>query len=273
MALVIYFQGPHSFSGEDSAELHVHGSPAVVEEVLACLAQLPALRPALPGEFTRRALVNGKLGLLEAEGLVDLIAADTSTQRRIALQQMSGAATAMYDRWRGELIKCLAHVEAHIDFGEDDEVGSSAVSGAQERAAKVLADIEELARNDVCGEVLRTGVEVVLSGPPNAGKSSMLNVLSKRQAAIVSPIAGTTRDVVEVRLNMGGVAVIMKDTAGLRGAAGDDIEAEGEFSALVPSHHRGRLELSMGSQIFALRWQESHARALHFMTRLSGSLS
>lgn len=231
MALVIYFQGPSSFSGEDSAELHVHGSPAVVEEVLECLAHLPALRPALPGEFTRRALLNGKLGLLEAEGLVDLIAADTSMQRRIALQQMSGAATAMYDTWRDELIKCLAHVEAHIDFGEDDEVGMSAVSGARERAARVLAEMEQLARNDACGEVLRTGVEVVLSGPPNAGKSSMLNVLSKRDAAIVSPIAGTTRDVVEVRLNMGGVAVIMKDTAGLRSTASDEVEAEGKLSA------------------------------------------
>jgi tRNA modification GTPase len=232
MALVIYFKGPHSFSGEDSAELHVHGSPAVVEEVLDCLSHLRALRPALPGEFTRRALLNGKLGLLEAEGLVDLIAADTSLQRRMALQQFSGAATAMYDRWRAELIKCLAHVEAHIDFGEDEEVGTAAVAGARERAAQVLAEIEQLARNNTCGEVLRTGVEVVLSGPPNAGKSSMLNLLSKRQAAIVSPIAGTTRDVVEVRLNMGGVPVIMKDTAGLRTAPGDEIEAEGESAEI-----------------------------------------
>ena len=198
MALVIYFQGPKSFSGEDSVELHVHGSPAVVEEVLECLSQQQSLRPALPGEFTRRALLNGKLGLLEAEGLADLIAADTSMQRRIALQQLSGAATAMYDRWREELVKCLAHVEAYIDFGEDDEVGFSAVHGAQERAALVLAEIEQLARTDRCAEVLRTGVEVVLTGPPNAGKSSLLNLLSQRQAAIVSPVAGTTRDVVEV---------------------------------------------------------------------------
>ena len=119
-----------------------------------------ALRPALPGEFTRRALLNGKLGLLEAEGLADLIAADTSIQRRMALQQLSGASTAMYDRWRDELIKCLAHVEAFIDFGEDDEISTAAMLGARERAMRVLTDIERLVATDNCGEVLRTGVEV-----------------------------------------------------------------------------------------------------------------
>ena len=187
MGIVIYFEGPKSFSGEDSAELQVHGSPAVVEEVLDCLSQIPSLRPALPGEFTRRAVLNGKLGLLEAEGLADLIAADTSIQRRIALQQLSGVATVMYDKWREELIKCLAHVEAFIDFGEDDEVGSAAVQGARDRAAVVLGEIQALERSDRCGEVLRTGVEVVLTGPPNAGKSSLLNLLSQRQAATSMP--------------------------------------------------------------------------------------
>ena len=232
MALVIFFEGPRSFTGEDSAELHVHGSPAVVEEVLDCLFHQPALRPSLPGEFTRRALLNGKLGLLEAEGLADLIAADTSLQRRLALQQLSGAASAVYNRWREELIKCLAHVEAHIDFGEDDEVGSAAVDAARARAAEVLAEICAQAAADGHSELVRSGVEVVLTGPPNAGKSSLLNVLSKRDAAIVSPVAGTTRDVVEVRLNLGGVPVILKDTAGLRSAATDPIEVEGISRAL-----------------------------------------
>jgi tRNA modification GTPase len=232
MAVVLFFEGPRSFTGEDSAELHVHGSPAVVEEVLACLSHQPALRPALPGEFTRRALLNGKLGLLEAEGLADLIAADTSLQRRLALQQLSGAASAVYNRWREELIKCLAHVEAHIDFGEDDEVDSAAVDAARARAAEVLAEIRAQAAADGHSELVRSGVEVVLTGPPNAGKSSLLNVLSKRDAAIVSPEAGTTRDVVEVRLNLGGVPVILKDTAGLRSAATDPIEVEGISRAL-----------------------------------------
>jgi len=236
MAVVIYFEGPKSFTGEDSAELHVHGSPAVVEEVLACLSHQPSLRPALPGEFTRRALLNGKLGLLEAEGLADLIAADTSLQRRLALQQLSGAASAVYDRWREQLIKCLAHVEAHIDFGEDDEVDTAAVEAARTRAAEVLAEIRAQAAADGCGEMVRSGVEVVLTGPPNAGKSSLLNVLSQRDAAIVSPVAGTTRDVVEVRLNLGGVPVILKDTAGLRGNATDPVEAEGISRALAAYH-------------------------------------
>ncbi|MGB1591487.1 MAG: tRNA modification GTPase, partial [Promethearchaeia archaeon] len=227
VALVLYFQGPKSFTGEDSGELHVHGSPAVIEEVLACLTQQPSLRPALPGEFTRRALLNGKLGLLEAEGLADLIAADTSLQRQMALQQLSGTTTALYDRWRGELVKSLAHVEAFIDFGEDDEIDNVAVGGARERGARVLAEMSALELSDRCGEVLRSGVPVVLTGPPNAGKSSLLNVLARRQAAIVSPVAGTTRDVVEVRLNLEGTPVILRDTAGLRVAAENPIEAEG----------------------------------------------
>ena len=236
VALVLYFQGPKSFTGEDSGELHVHGSPAVIEEVLACLTQQPSLRPALPGEFTRRALLNGKLGLLEAEGLADLIAADTSLQRQMALQQLSGTTTALYDRWRGELVKSLAHVEAFIDFGEDDEIDNVAVGGARERGARVLAEMSALELSDRCGEVLRSGVPVVLTGPPNAGKSSLLNVLARRQAAIVSPVAGTTRDVVEVRLNLEGTPVILRDTAGLRVAAESPIEVEGVIRALDAFH-------------------------------------
>lgn len=224
-ALVIRFVAPQSFTGEDVAEFHVHGGRAVVEGVLSALGRLPDLRAALPGEFTRRAFENGKLDLTEAEGLADLIDAETEAQRRQALRQMEGALGQLYEGWRGRLIRVLAYAEAEIDFADEDIPGDlMARLGPQIEA--LAGEIQNHLDDGGRGERLRDGVEVAIVGPPNVGKSSLLNRLAGREAAIVSDEAGTTRDVLEVRLDLGGVPVTLADTAGLREAEGA-IEKEG----------------------------------------------
>ncbi|NXT74361.1 GTPB3 GTPase, partial [Zapornia atra] len=250
--LVVWFPGPRSFTGEDCAELHVHGGPAVVSGVLQALGRLPGLRPAEPGEFTRRAFHHGKLDLTAAEGLGDLIRAETEAQRRQALRQMEGELGQLYQRWSETLTQALAHLEAYIDFSEDDNVEEEVLlQGCGDRAgthhlcyplppqhpsrslpavdATVRALEQEIGshlQNGRRGELLRGGVRAVIAGPPNVGKSSLLNLLCQRPAAIVSPVAGTTRDVVEVSLNIGGYPLVLSDTAGLRDAT-DPIEQEG----------------------------------------------
>jgi len=234
-ALVIWFPKPASFTGEDVAELHLHGGRAVIDAVTSALSRLPDLAPAAPGEFTRRAFENGKLDLTQAEGIADLVDAETEAQRRQALRQTEGELGALYERWRSVLIRALAHLEADIDFAEDEDLPTGLAAG-------VVAGLQELSRaiadhlaDGHRGERLRDGVYVVIAGPPNAGKSSLLNVLAKREAAIVSAVAGTTRDVIEVHLDLGGVAVIVADTAGLRQADdenADEIEREGVRRAL-----------------------------------------
>lgn len=223
--LVLWFPGPASVTGEDVAELHVHGGRAVIAGVLDALARIDGLRPAEPGEFTRRAFEHGKLDLTAAEGVADLIAAQTAAQRRQALRQMDGALGALYDRWRTTLVGGLAHLEADIDFPDEDLPGGVADAVAP-RVADVRADIARHLDDRHRGERLRDGLAVVILGPPNVGKSSLLNALSRSDAAIVSDIAGTTRDVIEVRMDLDGFAVRLIDTAGLR-EAGDVIEAEG----------------------------------------------
>ncbi len=224
-ALVIRFAGPHSFTGEDVAEFHVHGGRAVVEGVLSALGRLSDLRAALPGEFTRRAFENGKLDLTEAEGLADLIDAETEAQRRQALRQMEGALGQLYEGWRGRLIRVLAYAEAEIDFADEDIPGDLMKRLGPEIEA-LAGEIQSHLDDGRRGERLREGVEVAIVGPPNVGKSSLLNRLAGRDAAIVSDEAGTTRDVLEVRLDLGGVPVTLADTAGLREAEGA-IEKEG----------------------------------------------
>ncbi|MBI1180407.1 MAG: tRNA uridine-5-carboxymethylaminomethyl(34) synthesis GTPase MnmE [Alphaproteobacteria bacterium] len=223
--LALWFPAPASFTGEDVAEIHLHGGPAVIAAAVAALEQVSGLVPAEPGEFTRRAFENGRLDLTEAEGLADLVNADTEAQRMQALRQMDGALGALYEGWRGDLIRALAFLEAELDFPDEDL--------PEELAGRVLPDLERLAReirahlaDDRRGEALRDGFQVVITGAPNVGKSSLLNALARREVAIVSEHAGTTRDALEVRLDLGGYPVVLVDTAGLRDST-DVIEQEG----------------------------------------------
>jgi len=222
--LVLWFPAPGSYTGEDSAELHLHGGPAVIAAVAEALARLGA-RPAEPGEFTRRAFLNGRMDLTEAEGIADLIAAETEAQRRQALRQAGGALARLHGGWAERLTTLLAHQEAAIEFADEDlptDLGDRARAGARALRAEIAAHLAD----DRRGERLRDGLLVAILGAPNAGKSSLLNALAGRDAAIVSARAGTTRDVVEVRLDLAGVPVTLADTAGLREAA-DEIEQEG----------------------------------------------
>jgi tRNA modification GTPase len=229
--LALWFPGPASFTGEDVAELHVHGGPAVIAAIIdACLTQ-PDVRIAEPGEYTRRAFENGKLDLAEAEGLADLVDAETEGQRRQALRQRRGALSAVYEGWRGRLIEAAALIEAEIDFPDEDLPGELSCRAGP--LLQALADDMGRHLDDAHrGERIRDGFRIAIIGPPNAGKSSLLNALAEREAAIVSDIPGTTRDVVEVRLVLAGYPVWIADTAGLREAA-DAIEAEGVRRALA----------------------------------------
>ncbi|MGB3718054.1 MAG: tRNA uridine-5-carboxymethylaminomethyl(34) synthesis GTPase MnmE [Proteobacteria bacterium] len=233
-ALVLWFPAPASFTGEDVAELHVHGGRAVVHAVLGALAEIPGCRPAEAGEFARRAFENGKLDLTMAEGLADLIDAETEAQRKQALRQAEGALAALYDGWRNSLIEALALVEAAIDFSDEGDVGETTFAKAVPVVQGLEAEIRRHLADGNRGEILREGFHVVLAGPPNVGKSSLLNALARRDAAIVSDEAGTTRDVIEVRLDLEGLPIIVSDTAGIREAAGR-VEQEGIRRTLARS--------------------------------------
>lgn len=224
-ALVLRFTAPHSFTGEDVTELHLHGGPAVIKAVLEALAHCPSLRVAEPGEFTRRAFLNNKIDLAQAEGLADLIDAQTAAQHRQALRQMGGEASVRVANLREQIIAPLALLEAYIDF-PDEEIPDEVLTETTQRIGKLSAEIQSLLNDGGIGEKIREGIEIVILGPPNAGKSSLLNCLSKREAAIVSEEAGTTRDTIEVHLEIGGYEVTLVDTAGLRETSGA-IEAEG----------------------------------------------
>lgn len=228
--LVIWFPGPASFTGEDMAELHTHGSRAVVSEVIEAVLSLDGTRVAEPGEFARRAFENGKLDLTQVEGLADLISAETEAQRRQALAQAEGSLRALYEGWRAELLRAQALVEAGLDFADEGDVVADVATKAEAIVAPLLASISHHLA-DRRGERLRDGVRIVIAGPPNVGKSSLLNALARRDVAIVSEEAGTTRDVLEVHLDLGGLPVILSDTAGLRETE-SKVEAEGVRRAL-----------------------------------------
>ena len=226
-ALVLGFAGPASFTGEDVVELHVHGGRAVLEAVLDGIAATGKARTAAAGEFTRRAFDAGKLDLTEVEGLADLVDAETEAQRRQALRQMSGALGGLYTGWRTRLVAAMAHFEAGIDFIDEGDVPAEVAAAVRPEIEALITEMRVHLDDARRGEILRDGYSIAIIGPPNAGKSSVLNYLAGRDAAIVSTQAGTTRDVVEVRLDLGGYPVVVADTAGLRDCAGDDIEAEG----------------------------------------------
>ena len=223
--LVLWFPAPHSYTGDDVAELHLHGGTAVRQRVLEILNQCDGLRMAEPGEFTRRAVLAGKIDFTEAEGLIDLIDAETDAQRRQALLQSQGVLGELYDSWRDKLLPSLAHMEAAIDF-PDEDLPEDMEAAIWSTVKTLIQEIEQHLEDGHRGEILRDGLKIAIVGPPNVGKSSLLNWLASREAAIVSAIEGTTRDVIEVHLDLGGFPVVLADTAGIRDAR-SDIESMG----------------------------------------------
>lgn len=224
--LVLWFPGPASFTGEDCLEFHLHGGVAVVKAMLREIGRQGGLRPAEPGEFTRRAFINGKLDLVQAEALSDLIAAETEAQRRLAANGADGRESALYRDWRERLVTLRAAVEAELDFSDERDVPEDVGSGVLDELGTLAAEMELHCRGYARAEMIRDGFNVVLAGAPNAGKSSLLNALAKRDVAIVSPEAGTTRDLIEVSLDLDGYKVRLTDTAGLR-RTGDAVEIAG----------------------------------------------
>ncbi|XP_064554642.1 tRNA modification GTPase GTPBP3, mitochondrial [Drosophila montana] len=225
--LLLWFPGPASFTGEDACEFQVHGSLAVIAAMLDALGQLPGLRPAQPGEFTKRAFFGGKLDLTEVEGLADLIHAETEAQRKQALLQSTGALGRLYDNWRKRLIRCAAHLEAYIDFAEEEQIEGGVIVQLTRELNAVKREISAHLNDQRQGELLRDGVRTVIIGAPNVGKSSLLNLLCQRAVSIVTEQAGTTRDIIETMHNFGGYPVVFADTAGLRKHTTDTIEVEG----------------------------------------------
>lgn len=214
--LTLFFPAPHSFTGEDCAEFHLHGGKAVVEKMLAVLGELPGCRIAEAGEFTRRAFANGKMDLTIAEGLADLIAAETEGQRRLAMQVASGNQRKLYSEWRQRLINARAFIEAELDFADESDVPGSVSMQLWQQLSALKHEIEHHIASGKRAAMLRDGLHVVIVGAPNAGKSSLLNFLAGRDVAIISEEAGTTRDLLEVKLDLGGIPVYVTDTAGLR---------------------------------------------------------
>jgi tRNA modification GTPase len=230
-SLVLWLPGPANFTGEDMAELHVHGGRAVVAGVLEALAAA-GLRLAEPGEFTRRAFGNGKIDLTEAEGLADLLHAETAYQRRQALAQHCGALRGHYELWRTTLLRAMAYVEASLDFSDEESVAEHAFREALPPARGLLAELERALADGRRGELVRDGIRVAILGAPNVGKSSLLNALAGREAAIVFHEPGTTRDVIEIALDLDGFPFILRDTAGLRETE-SPVEQEGIRRALA----------------------------------------
>lgn len=229
--LLLSFPAPNSFTGEDVLEIHCHGSPAVVAAILKTLGEFSDCRAAEAGEFTRRAFVNGKMDLTEIEGLSDLLAAQTDLQRRAALREARGASRALYTKWRQDVLQARALLEALIDFSDEEDIPASILETAGQFLHELKGEIDTHLSRAKSAEILRDGLTVVIAGPPNAGKSSLLNALSRRDVAIVTDEPGTTRDILEVHLDLDGLPVTLIDTAGLREAS-NKVEREGVRRAL-----------------------------------------
>jgi tRNA modification GTPase len=228
--VVIWFPRPNSYTGEDLAEFHVHGSRAVVSALHSSISGIKNCRLAEPGEFTKLAFQNGKINLLKAEGIADLVSAETEIQRKQAVEIMNGKSSDKFTSWRAKLLKILAHVEAKIDF-PDEDLPKDILDEIQKTSNQVSKEIEKVLDDQKVGERIREGFKIAIVGPTNAGKSSLLNYLSKRDVAIVSEIAGTTRDVIETHLNLDGYPVVVSDTAGIRESK-NEIEKKGIKLAL-----------------------------------------
>jgi len=234
-AVILYFTAPNSFTGEDVAELHIHGSRAIIVELLEILSAFDNTRLAEPGEFSKRAFENGKMDLTEAEGLADLIDAETKAQARQAMRQKQGLLGSLYDKWRSELISILANIEAYIDF-PDEPIPEDTTKIVEQQVRGLIEQISKHLNDNQKGEKLRSGITAVIAGAPNTGKSSLMNCLAQRDVAIVSDIAGTTRDSIEVHLDLGGYPLTLIDTAGLR-ESDDKIESEGIRIALEKANN------------------------------------
>ena len=230
--LAIFFPGPASFTGEDCAEFHLHGGRAVVEALSAALLAIDGMRPAEAGEFTRRAFLNGKMDLVEAEALADLVNAETEAQRRFAVVSAGGAQSTLYEGWRKRIVHARAMIEAELDFADESDVPGSVADAVWIDVAALADEIDRHVAGFHRAEILREGFSVVIVGAPNAGKSSLLNALARREVAIVTDEPGTTRDLVQVALDLDGVKVVITDTAGIREGAGK-VEAIGIARALA----------------------------------------
>lgn len=225
-AVILNFKAPSSFTGEDAAEITLHGGPAVVAGVMEALSKTKKCRMAEPGEFTKRAFLNNKMDLTQAEAIADLTSAETRLQRRQALSQLSGSLKDIYDGFRDQMVRIGAYTEAHLDF-PDEDLPTNLLDQVRPQIETLIKNIKEHLSDAHVGERVRDGFKTVIIGPPNAGKSTLLNALSSRDVAIVSPIPGTTRDVIDVHLDVGGYPVVLSDTAGIRSGTSDIIEAEG----------------------------------------------
>ena len=229
-AIIIWFPGPNSYTGEDMAEFHVHGSSAVIKSIQNSISKIENCRLAEPGEFTKIAFQNGKINLIKAEGIADLISSETEIQRQQAINIMSGKNSEKFNSWREKLLKILSNIEAKIDF-PDENLPANILKDIKSSSKKIKKEIKKLLNDEKVGERIREGFKIAIVGPTNAGKSSLLNYLSKRDVAIVSEIAGTTRDVIETHLNIDGYPVVVSDTAGIRKSK-DEIEKKGIKLAL-----------------------------------------
>jgi tRNA modification GTPase len=227
ICMLVFFKGPHTFTGEDIVEIHCHGSIAVTKSILEALHHLSNYRLSEPGEFTKRSFYNSKMDLTEVEALSDLIEAETACQHALALSQLGGHQKSLYESWRESCIFILANLEAFIDFAEDDNIESSILESTAHSVLALRDQIDNYLKDERRGEILRSGIQVAIIGPPNAGKSSMINMLNQKKMSIVSPIPGTTRDIVETTLDFAGFPLVLADTAGIRRHTDDPIEREG----------------------------------------------